>query len=178
MVDQGLFIWSIFSTWQADNHRHMFRLSDSKMNLEFPSGQPLVSSPGTCFNNSRKQFLFLTSDALFNRKRNLTVPGRCHASHILLQCLFPHWLIKSYLTFWNGDVINDVMIAWHIAFTTIHLHIYTCKLLFVRHHSSYSNRRHKHRHILFTGDKYDEYGQTHSWSNLDPYPIVFWICLQ
>ena len=46
MVDQGLFIWSIFSTWQADNHGHMFRLSDSKMNLEFPSGQPLVSSPG------------------------------------------------------------------------------------------------------------------------------------
>ena len=45
MVHQGLFIWSIFSTWQADNHRHMFRLSDSKMNLEFPSGQPLVSSP-------------------------------------------------------------------------------------------------------------------------------------
>ena len=45
MVDQWLFIWSIFSTWQADNHRHMFRLSDSKMNLEFPSGQPLVSSP-------------------------------------------------------------------------------------------------------------------------------------
>ena len=34
-----------FSTWQADNHRQMFRLSDSKMNLEFPSGQPLVSSP-------------------------------------------------------------------------------------------------------------------------------------
>ena len=34
-----------FSTWQADNHRHMFRLSDSKINLEFPSGQPLVSSP-------------------------------------------------------------------------------------------------------------------------------------
>ena len=46
MVDQGLFIWSIFSTWQADNHKHMFRLSDTKMNLEFPSGQPLVSSPG------------------------------------------------------------------------------------------------------------------------------------
>ena len=45
MVDRGLFIWSIFSTWQADNHGHMFRLSDSKMNLEFPSGQPLVSSP-------------------------------------------------------------------------------------------------------------------------------------
>ena len=45
MVHQGLFIWSIFSTWQADNHRHMFRLSDSKMYLEFPSGQPLVSSP-------------------------------------------------------------------------------------------------------------------------------------
>ena len=45
MADQGLFIWSIFSTWQADNHRHMIRLSDSKMNLEFPSGQPLVSSP-------------------------------------------------------------------------------------------------------------------------------------
>ena len=35
----------ISSTWQADNHRHIFRLSDSKMNLEFPSGQPLVSSP-------------------------------------------------------------------------------------------------------------------------------------
>ena len=35
----------MFSTWQADNHRQMFRLSDSKMNLEFPSGQPLVSSP-------------------------------------------------------------------------------------------------------------------------------------
>ena len=47
MVDQGLFISSIFSTWQADNHRHMFRLSDRKMNLEFPSGQPLVSSPVT-----------------------------------------------------------------------------------------------------------------------------------
>ena len=45
MVDQELFIWLIFSTWQADNHKHMFRLSDSKMNLEFPSGQPLVSSP-------------------------------------------------------------------------------------------------------------------------------------
>ena len=44
MVDQGLFIWSMFSTWQADNHGHMFRLSDSKMNLEFPSVQPLVSS--------------------------------------------------------------------------------------------------------------------------------------
>ena len=29
----------------VDNHRHMFRLSYSKMNLEFPSGQPLVSSP-------------------------------------------------------------------------------------------------------------------------------------
>ena len=35
----------IFSTWQADNHRQIFRLSDSKINLEFPSGQPLVSSP-------------------------------------------------------------------------------------------------------------------------------------
>ena len=46
MIDQGLFISSIFSTWQADNHRHLFRLSDSKMSLEFPSGQPLVSSPG------------------------------------------------------------------------------------------------------------------------------------
>ena len=45
MVDQVLYIWLIFSTWQADNHRQMFRLSDSKMNLEFPSGQPLVSSP-------------------------------------------------------------------------------------------------------------------------------------
>ena len=38
----------ISSTWQADNHRHIFRLSDSKMNLEFPSGQPLVSSPVAC----------------------------------------------------------------------------------------------------------------------------------
>ena len=25
---------------EADNHRQMFKLSDSKMNLEFPSGQP------------------------------------------------------------------------------------------------------------------------------------------
>ena len=43
LTDQANLI--IFSTWQADNHRHIFRLSDSKMNLEFPSGQPLVSSP-------------------------------------------------------------------------------------------------------------------------------------
>ena len=35
----------IFSTWQADNHRQIFRLSDSKMSLEFPSGQPLMSIP-------------------------------------------------------------------------------------------------------------------------------------
>ena len=32
------------STSQADNHTQMYRLSDSKINLEFPSGQPLVSS--------------------------------------------------------------------------------------------------------------------------------------
>ena len=43
-VDQEVFICLIFSTWQADNHRQIFRLSDSKINLEFPSGQPLVSS--------------------------------------------------------------------------------------------------------------------------------------
>ena len=35
-----------------------------------------------CFNNFRKQFLFLTSDALPNHNRNLTVPGRCPVSHI------------------------------------------------------------------------------------------------
>ena len=44
MFDPELFSWLIFSTCQADNHRQMFKLSDSKMNLEFPSGQPLVSS--------------------------------------------------------------------------------------------------------------------------------------
>ena len=79
------------------------------------------------FNNSRKQFLFLISDALFNRYWSMTVPGRCPVSHILWQCLFPHWLIKSYLTFWNGDVTNDIMSAWHMVCTTIHLNVYTCK---------------------------------------------------
>ena len=39
----------IFSNWQADNHRHTFRLSDSKINLEFPSGQPVVSSPDSVY---------------------------------------------------------------------------------------------------------------------------------
>ena len=34
-----------FLNLTADNRRHMFRLSNSKMNLESPSGQPLVSSP-------------------------------------------------------------------------------------------------------------------------------------
>ena len=44
-VSIRIWFWWNFSTWQADNHRQMFRLSDSKMNLEFPSGQPLVLSP-------------------------------------------------------------------------------------------------------------------------------------
>ena len=39
----------------------------------------------------------------------------------------------SYLTIWNGDVINDVMSAWHITCTPAHLHLYTCELLFVRY---------------------------------------------
>ena len=41
---QESFIHWFFSTWQADNHRQMFRLSNSKINLEFPIRQPLVSS--------------------------------------------------------------------------------------------------------------------------------------
>ena len=86
------------------------------------------------FNNPRKQFLFLTSGALSNRNRNLTVPGRCPVSHILWQCLFLHWLIKIYLTLWNSNIINDIMRAWHVTGTTIHIHLYTCKLLFVWYH--------------------------------------------
>ena len=87
-----------------------------------------------CFDNSRKQFLFLTTDALSNRNRNLTLPGRCSVSQVLSQCLFPHWFIKSYLTLQNGNVINDVMGTWQITYITIHLHLYICKLLFVRYH--------------------------------------------
>ena len=38
----------------------------------------------------------------------------------------------SYFTLWKDDVINDVMGAWHMTCTTICLHLYTCKILFVR----------------------------------------------
>ena len=44
------------------------------------------------------QFIFFTSDAPSNRNQNLTVPGRYPVSHRSWQCLFPHCLIKSYLT--------------------------------------------------------------------------------
>ena len=67
----------ISSTWQADNHRHIFRLSDSKLNLEFPSGQPLVSSlapsESTAFGATRP----------FKPARSC---GMCNSNHGLFQC--------------------------------------------------------------------------------------------
>ena len=79
MFDQELFIWLIFSTWQADNHKQMFRLSDSKMILEFPSGQPLVSSP-VRYNEPCN---FLTKRALVSQQSTLVVAKDPNISHYL-----------------------------------------------------------------------------------------------
>ena len=69
----------------------MFRLSDSKMNLEFPSGQPLVSSPGviskriqTSFHNEAK--ILLTGNEIGNvyyDKEYLSHWNKCMAARIL-----------------------------------------------------------------------------------------------
>ena len=101
MFDQELFIWLIFSTWQADNHRQMFRLSDSKMNLEFPSGQPLVSSPdlsGLKYDNCQyfNQIGSPSSHIYFFYMRGMNLHlGNCISGYTWIICIISWNIIKS-----------------------------------------------------------------------------------
>ena len=110
------------------------------------------------------------------------IPWATYYENVVFSALFDK-MWPSYFTLWKGDVINDVMGAWHITCTTIRLLLYTCK----RISSSYSTRQDKHHdkqthkhtgwrhHFPITADKNDECGQP--WSNLKPYPKVFLKCL-
>ena len=49
----------------------MFKLSDSKMNLEFPSGQPLVSSPDK-YRQAAVLLFYMVPDSSFLDTRRWT----------------------------------------------------------------------------------------------------------
>ena len=62
-----------------------------------------------CFDNSRKQFLSLTSDALSNRNRNLTVPGRCPVSKTVLIPALVDEKLFNFLKWWRHQWRHECM---------------------------------------------------------------------
>ena len=74
------------------------------------------------FKNSRKRFRFPTSGELLNQR--------------LYDKKWPSYSSsKVWPTVWRGDVIDDVMSAPQIIHTITHVHLYTCKIVFVWHRS-------------------------------------------
>ena len=141
MFDQELFSWLIFSTWQADNHRQMFRLSDSKMNLEFPSGQPLVSSPVTDWELTEIVCLLVGEHffscvwfkmlKLFGDQRAATwgLAGDCRQpSYAGIACSHYNWLdaclqVTSHSTSlkmssWIGSMIYRLIMGFNVILTS------------------------------------------------------------
>ena len=98
------------------------------------------------FDTFRKQSLISTSDTFSNRNRNLSVSGRYPNESHFMTMFIPALFDKkrpSSLTFWNGDVINNVMSAWNITCTAIHLHLCT-RYQFIVCNSSPPGRNGRH----------------------------------
>ena len=87
-----------------------------------------------CFNNSRKQFLFLTSDALFNRYRNLTGLGSMSRGPYIMAIFIPALVDKklfNILKWWCDQWRHECVV--HNMDNYISPHIYQ-QTIFVWYH--------------------------------------------